>query len=198
MTADRSPLASFTARFADATRRSAGQLEITDESGFPALDVRIDPALAEPLAAVLGAGLPTRPNTAVDCRAGQLLWLGPDEWLVLHGASGLEAALRSAAADTPLSIVDVSASRAALSVAGPSARQVLAHGCALDLDARCLPPGSCVQTRLALATIILLAPPGQAEAAFATAPRYLILVRASFAPYLAEFVLDAATEYLAR
>jgi sarcosine oxidase subunit gamma len=189
-------LVSFTARFADATRRSAGQLEIADQPGCAALELRIEPAFAARLTSVLGADLPTRPNTVVAGRAGQLCWLGPDEWLVRNGADDLEAALRSAAGDTPLSVVDVSAARVVISLAGPAARQVLAHGCALDLDVRRFPPGSCAQTRLALANVVLIAEPDQAPEQFATAPRLLVLVRASFAPYLAAFLLDSATEYL--
>lgn len=196
MTADRSPLLAFAGPFADATRRSGGQVRIADESGRTALNLRIDSALAAPVAAVLGTELPTRPNTVAECASAQVLWLGPDEWLVLNGAADLEVVLRSAAGETPLSLVDVSAARAAISLSGAAARPVLAHGCAIDLDAGFFPSGCCAQTKLALTNVVLLAPPGQDRQQFVSAPRFLILVRASFAHYLAGFLLDAATEYL--
>ena len=93
-----------------------------------------------------------------------------------------------------MSVVDVSAARTVISLSGPAARDVLAHGCGLDLDATKFPPGTCAQTRLALANVVLIAPRDQ-PADFVRSPRFLVLVRPSFAPYLAAWLLDAATEY---
>ena len=64
---------------------------------------------------------PVAPNRWV---AGAV-WLGPDEWL----AVGEVALPRGARA------VDVSDQRTALDVTGPAARELLAGGCTLDLDA---------------------------------------------------------------
>ncbi|MGW0201911.1 sarcosine oxidase subunit gamma family protein, partial [Nonomuraea sp. NPDC003201] len=61
-----------------------------------------------------------------------------------------------------------------------------AHGCALDLHPRAFGPGRCAQTMLARAQVVLV-------------PRedgFLVLVRSSFAAYLAEWLLDAAAEYV--
>jgi hypothetical protein len=74
-------------------------------------------------------------------RAGELtaLWLGPDEWLVVGppgGGQDLESRFREAAGDEPVSVIDVSAQRTTLLVAGPRARDLLAHGCSLDLHPR--------------------------------------------------------------
>jgi sarcosine oxidase, subunit gamma len=82
--------------------------------------------------------------------------------------------------------VDVSAQRTTLLVGGPRARDLLAHGCALDLHPSVFGPGSCAQTMLARAQVVLLS---QQEG-------FLVLVRSSFAAYLAEWLLDAATEYV--
>jgi sarcosine oxidase subunit gamma len=62
----------------------------------------------------------------------------------------------------------------ALELSGPSAKDVLAKGCSLDLDARSWSVGSCAQTLLARAQVILH------ERAETTG----ILVRPSFAEYL--------------
>ena len=88
----------------------------------------------------------------------------------------------------------MSAARTVIEIGGPAARDVLAHGCALDLDAGHFTPGSCAQTRLALANVVLIAPPEQAD--FAESPTFYILVRSSFAAYLATWLLDAAVEYV--
>jgi sarcosine oxidase subunit gamma len=71
-------------------------------------------------------------------------------------------------------------------VGGPRARDLLAHGCALDLHPRVFGPGRCAQTMLARAQVVLLPRPDD----------FLVLVRSSFAAYLSEWLLDAATEYL--
>ncbi|HYH93163.1 MAG TPA: sarcosine oxidase subunit gamma family protein [Candidatus Saccharimonadales bacterium] len=158
------------------------------------VDLRADPtdaALLDRLAAVLGTRLPVEPNTTAisDDGARHVLWLGPDEWLVLaepDAGPGLEADLRAAIVNGRGAAIDVSANRTTLSVAGPRARDLLAFGCALDLDPRSFGPGRCAQTLLARANIILV-PVGPADE-----PAFRVLVRPSFARYLADWLRDAA------
>jgi sarcosine oxidase subunit gamma len=158
------------------------------------LDLRADPtdaALTARLADAIGARPPTEPNTAIvsDDGSRHILWLGPDEWLIL-GEPGtgpaLEAAVRAAIGDGHGSVVDVSANRTTLSVSGPRARELLAFGCSLDLDERRFKPGRCAQTMLARAQVIIV-PVGPAEE-----PSFRVLVRPSFAAYLAAWLTDAA------
>ena len=138
------------------------------------LDLRADPsdaALMARLSAVIGAHPPTEPNTAVvsDDGTRHVLWLGPDEWLVLGEpgtASALERALREAIGDGRGAVVDVSANRTTLSVSGPRARELLAFGCALDLDERRFKPGMCAQTLLARANVIIVPVGPAVEPAF--------------------------------
>lgn len=133
-------------------------------------------------AAVLGTALPDA------CRftsgIGDVLWLGPDEYLVLGAPEGTEAALRDAI--TVGAITDVSAQRTTVQLTGPAARDVLAHGCAIDLHPKAAPPGTCVQTLYARTGIVLLA---------REAGEFTVLVRQSFAPYFAAWLADAALEY---
>jgi sarcosine oxidase subunit gamma len=117
-------------------------------------------------------GFPVEPNTTAGVGGATVLWLGPDEWLVLGGT---EADVPGAAA-----AVDVSANRVAFELAGDDATEVLAQGCSLDLDR--FEPGHCAQTLLARAQVILHRPdPGT----------WRILVRPSFAPYLRAWLEDA-------
>jgi sarcosine oxidase subunit gamma len=83
--------------------------------------------------------------------------------------------------------VDVSANRTTISVGGPRARDLLAFGCSIDLDERRFKPGMCAQTLLARAGVIIV-PVGPA-----VEPAFRILVRPSFAAYLAAWLADAAT-----
>ncbi len=124
---------------------------------LPQISLRADPADAALLArvgAALGALPPTAPNTVAASADGlaHVLWLGPDEWLVVgreSAAAGVaaatESAVRAAGAGGYLTAVDVSANRVGIEVSGPGAAELLAHGCALDLE-RGLPAGACAQT----------------------------------------------------
>ncbi len=113
---------------------------------------------------------PVPPNTF----AGDAVWLGPDEWLVLGGR---EEDFPDAAA-----AVDVSANRVCLELSGPGAAGVLARGCALDLHPSVFPPGRCAQTMVARAQVILLRTGDDV---------FRLLVRPSFAPYLRAWLRDA-------
>lgn len=158
------------------------------------LDLRADPsdaALMARLTEVIGARPPTEPNTAIvsDDGTRHVLWLGPDEWLILSEpgtGSALESAVRPAIGEGRGAVVDVSANRTTLSVSGPRARDLLAFGCSLDLDERRFKPGRCAQTMLARANVIIV-PVGPASE-----PSFRVLVRPSFAAYLAAWLADAA------
>ncbi len=116
-------------------------------------------------------GFPVEPNTTASIGERTVLWLGPDEWLVLGGR---EEDYPGAAA-----VIDVSANRVVLELSGPEAAGVLASGCSVELA-----PGRCAQTLLARAQVILFRPGLE---------RWWILVRPSFAPYLRAWLEDALT-----
>lgn len=189
-----SPLSAAAGRLAATTRASGGALRLAELPFLTQIDLRLDPGgpAAEAAGLALGAPLPLEPCTAV--RTGDLavLWLGPDQWLVV-GPPGaqedLEARLRKAAGEAHVSVTDVSAQRTTLLVSGPRARDLLAHGCSLDLHPRVFTPGRCAQTALARAQVVLVARE-EVRAGF------WVLVRSSFAGYLADWLLDAATEYV--
>ncbi len=119
-------------------------------------------------------GFPTVPNTVAEVEGRTVLWLGPDEWLVL---GGVEADYPSAAA-----AVDVSANRVCFELSGTGVTDVLAQGCALDLDPTAFPAGTCAQTLVGRTQAILFRP---------ELNRFLILVRPSFAPYARAWLADA-------
>jgi sarcosine oxidase subunit gamma len=129
---------------------------------------------------VLGVSPPTVPGAVAAAADLAVLWLGPDEWLVV-GPAGEPTARRLSTVDAFASVVDVSAHRTAIDVTGPHAWDVLSQGCALDGVA----PGRCAQTMVAHAAVIL----------WRLDDGYRLLVRSSFARYLADWLDDAAVEY---
>jgi sarcosine oxidase subunit gamma len=117
-------------------------------------------------------GFPVEPNTA----AGDVLWLGPDEWLLVGGR---EQDYPDASA-----AVDVSANRVCFELTGDDVEDVLAQGCSLDLHPSVFAPGRCAQTLLAKAQVILHRTDRET---------LRIFVRPSFAPYLRSWLEDAFT-----
>jgi sarcosine oxidase subunit gamma len=168
-------------------------VRVTEVPRLAQVNLRLDAAgpAADAVGRALGVPLPVRPDTTTRTGERRVLWLGPDEWLVID-APGTErdivARLRSAVGAEPASIVDTSAARTTLLVAGRRAADLLSHGCALDLHPRSFPVGACAQTMLARAQIVLVK--------LGAGPSYWLLVRPSYAGYLADWLLDAAGEYL--
>jgi sarcosine oxidase, subunit gamma len=185
----RSPLAHLAA--------PAGAATVTmRELAFRGLvDLRLDARDRGAWAAVESALVVTLPeaNRSAACTAGSILWLGPDEFLLVTEpgretalAVTLSAALRGRRA----AVVDMTDSRTTIALSGRRARDLLAKGCGLDLHPRSFAPGHCAQSFLAKIKIAL----HQID----DAPTYHVIVERSVAEYLWLWLADAATEFTAR
>ncbi len=137
---------------------------------------------------LLGVAVPA-PNRVATAGERAILWLGPDEYLVVAPDGDPVAELTAESAE---SVVDVSANRTTIELSGPNARDVLEKGMSIDLHPRAFGPGHCAQTLLARSQVVLR----QVDSApAATGPTYHVLVRGSFAPYLADWLVDASKEF---
>ena len=139
---------------------------------------------------VLGPILPLDPNTWAECPDAAALWLGPNEWLLLISPdrkSDIAKDLRYALDGLFAAVTDLSGGQTVINVRGAYARDVLSKGCTLDLHPRVFGPGRCAQTTLAKATATIR----QLD----DSPSYDVIVRRSFADYLARWLKDAAQEY---
>ncbi|MEU2771809.1 sarcosine oxidase subunit gamma family protein [Streptomyces sp. NPDC007162] len=156
------------------------------------LTLRVEPgsAAAKAVESCLGVPLPG-PLRAELSGEVDVVWMGPDEWLLVAPdgrPDDLVARLRSAAGAGFATVTDVSAQRTTLALSGPLVRTILAQGCAIDLDPRVTPAGSCPTTLLAQAPVTLVVRDDAAR-------DIRLLVRSSFATYLAAWLIDACTEY---
>ena len=170
--------------------RLPGPVGIAVEPFVAMADVRIGASGPE-VTAALGPGLPAAPSSWVQTDSGRAIWLGPDEWLLTSATERPEQLVgRIGEATLPFGgvVVDVSAQRITLRLTGSRARDVLAKGCSIDLHPRSFGRGSSAQTTLGQAGVVLLA---LAE----SGDDYAILVRSSFAGYLADWLADAALEF---
>ena len=188
-----SPLASRAATLADSS--VPGVLHLSEVAFTTQVTLRVDPKspAAERIGTALGTMLPNQPGQVARTEDLQILWLGPDEWLLIGpegSADRIQAALVEAIGAEHGSVVDVSDHRTVVEVSGPVSRELLAKGCGLDLHRRSFTAGQCAQTLLARAGVVLVCRDAEQ-------PSFWIFVRASFARYLADWLADAAAEYRA-
>jgi len=119
---------------------------------------------------------PPAANTAISWEGRDVLWLGPDEWLVVTDpgeAAAIARELDPALTGHHHSVIDVGANRIAFDLT--DGLEVLASGCGLDLHPTRWRPGMCAQTMV-----------GQAQVIFHQRDERTtrIFVRPSFAGYL--------------
>ena len=112
------------------------------------VDVRADPG-SLPFAA-------PEPNTATTWDGRDVLWLGPDEWLIV-GEPGTEGSIQRDLAggmeDNHHSVIDVSANRTVYDLT--DGLDLLASGCGLDLAPSRWLPGMCAQSLFGGAQVTL-------------------------------------------
>ncbi len=136
-----------------------------------------------------GCEFPPANNTVSSAGVRHIVWLGPDEALLLCEA-GMERELRRKISDDlagqHFAATNVTDALCALKAEGPDVRAVLAKGCALDLHPKKFIPGQCAQTMLAHASVTMIATDENC---------FLLLCRTSFAAYTLDWLQDAAIEF---
>lgn len=149
-----------------------------------------DAAFMSAVQSVIGCRPPEQANTVARGNGYDMMWLGPDEWLVCsataHDAActaPLQAKLGAALNGVFASAVDVGSGYTVLEISGTRTRDVLARGCPLDLHPKLFREGQCAQSHYFKASMTLL-PTG--------ADSFDIVVRRSFADYFVKIMLDAA------
>ncbi|GHG87689.1 sarcosine oxidase subunit gamma [Streptomyces lanatus] len=185
----RSPLAHLEERMRAAGVTGTRGVTLVERPFLTMLNLRVDPAseAAGRIGGTLGVPLPGECGRTAASGDRTVLWLGPDEWLVVSEGPAADAELTAALDGGPGSVVDVSANRTTLELSGPAARQVLEKGCPLDLHPRAFGPGRAVSTTVGPVAVLLW----QVD----DTPTYRLLPRSSFADYLARWLIDAMSEY---
>jgi sarcosine oxidase, subunit gamma len=138
----------------------------------------------------LGLALPLEANTTDKREGVRCVWVSPDDWFVL-GAAGQaaaqEAKLREALQGKHFAVTDVSSGYYILSLSGTAARALLAQGCPLDLHPSAFRFGQCAGSHFFKASVWLWLA--------SETPRFDVLVRRSFAPYVDAMLGKASLEY---
>jgi heterotetrameric sarcosine oxidase gamma subunit len=124
---------------------------------------------------------PPAPCRAIRHGDNWVLWLGPDELLLIARDEEMPVL------DTAATSVDVSHRDTALRVSGPRAAWALNAFCALDLDDAAFPVGMCTRTVFGKAAIVLWR---------TGVDEFRIEVARSLAPYVWGCLEDARREFL--
>lgn len=152
------------------------------------LNLRCSPANSDALMSVkkkLGVALPVAANS-IEGTERRAYWLGPDEWLLETTGDDIaecRAALEDGLLGCHSAINDLSGALVTYRVRGRRSRKLLAKGCTLDLHPDVFKAGTCAQTGLAKANVILsLSDDGDG---------FDIIVRRSFADYVWQWLSHA-------
>ncbi|NGN92007.1 sarcosine oxidase subunit gamma [Nocardioides sp. KC13] len=187
-----SPAQHLHGAFVDAGVTGAFGVRLREEQFLTMVGLRV--AVGSPdrarLAKIVGAELPARCGEVATGHDVVVLWLSPDEFLVISqsvAGSTLVSYLRAGLSEGgAAAVVDLSANRTTLRLEGPSAQAVLEKGCPLDLHPRVFAPGTAVATNIGRVPVILWK---------VDLDSYRILPRSSYADYLGRWLVDAMAEF---
>jgi sarcosine oxidase subunit gamma len=186
----RSPLQDMAAELRNGSVQGDRAVRLREWPFLTMVNIRVEPGseTAGRIEGVLGAGLPHQCGDVTGDGAHSVLWLGPDEWLVVSQAApeSLVGSLQSAAEGGRAQIVDVSANRTVVEVTGPGAREVLEKGCPTDLHPRAFADNTAISTSLARVPVLLWK---------VDANTFRVMPRASLATYVGAWLLDAVQEF---
>lgn len=167
------------------------RVRLTERPFLAMATLRVDAGSGGATAAGLTLGTPLPSHCGDVARSGprSVLWLGPDEWLVVSSEEPEElvGALRAGVTGDRVAVVDVSANRSVLELSGDAAREVLEKGCPVDLHPRAFSEHTAVATTLARVPVLLWR---------RGAAVFWILPRSSYTTYVATWLLDAMQEFV--
>ena len=106
---------------------------------------------------ILGAVLPTKPNTYVQNEKVKIIWLGPDEWMIINDQENkLFIKLKNELGDLEVSVTNVSENRTIIRLSGKKIIILLSKFLVLDLKKNLGTPSSCAQTIFVKVPILLV------------------------------------------
>lgn len=164
-------------------------LVFTEMAHLGKLNLRTDKSASKSVKSITGCPFPPAANKFFTAGERHVVWLGPDEFLIICEAGKdeeLAIALDRVLADQNCAVTNITDALTAFNLKGAAVRQILAKGCAIDLHPNSFALGDAAQTLLSHATVTLLA---------LSNSELIVICRSSFAPYLHDWLYDAAFEY---
>ena len=153
------------------------------------LNMRTDKSAGKIIQSITGCAFQPSANKFSTAGERHVVWLGPDEFLVICEAGKdeeLASAIHASFGSRHTAVTNITDALAAFHLKGAAVRQVLAKGCALDLHHDSFTSGDAAQTLLSHAAVTIMALADH---------EFIVICRTSFSSYLHEWLLDAALEY---
>ncbi|GGF64148.1 sarcosine oxidase subunit gamma [Alteromonas lipolytica] len=179
------------AKLAEVTKSLDAGVELEEKAFLGHLNLRgnaSDEAFTSGVEKALGVALPTAPCTSAQSDAVTILWLSPDEWLIIVDGGKeheTEAALR-ANLTGHFAVSDVSGGQTIVRLAGSDSINVLKKSMGYDTHIDNFPVGKVIGTAFSKTSCHMLR---TAETEF------LMVVRRSFADYMWLWLQQASKEY---
>ncbi|CZF80664.1 sarcosine oxidase subunit alpha family protein [Grimontia marina] len=169
---------------------SSPGVHLHERDGVSHLVLRGEPTaeFSAAVESVLGLALPVSPCTSSVNDSLQVWWQSPDEWLILsfvQDAGTIEQKLREALTGH-FQITDVSGGQTLLTLTGSHAKDVLKKSVSYDVNSSHFTMGKCVGTSFAKGQVFMR---HHSENCFD------LIVRRSFADYIALWIQQSADEY---
>lgn len=188
-----SPLAQFISENRNAVPTRETSVILTEIPFLGYINLRGNPGdkgFLEAVEKTLEVSLPLKPNTGSVVNKVTILWLGPDEWLLITPSdkeTHLYQTLGNSLSQIHASVTDITGGHTLLKLSGQSSTKLIAKGCSIDLHPRVFGSAQCAQTLLAKTPAVIWKPDGTSS--------YNIIVRRTYADYLAHWIKDAGYEY---
>lgn len=145
-----------------------------------------DPAFVAAASTAIGVSLPLQPCTLATSSGVKILWLSPDEWMIVCERSQLTSLigrLNQGLSDVRSQVVDNSGGYTQVVLLGRNALDVLQHASVYDFAA--LDAGRVVGTTFGKSSVY----------AHRQGDGYCLLLRRSFADYIWRYLVRAAVPY---
>lgn len=187
-----SPLAHLAQQMADAQVTGERAVSVKELPLTTHVGLRAEPETTAHanIAKATGVGLPGKVREIAGSAQDDVavLWISPDEFLAISATENEEliAKLEEALGEERGHVVDLSANRTIVELAGPAAIEVLRKGCPADLHPRVFENNQAITTTLARVPVLLWR---------VDANTWRILPRASFAEHIAMWLMDAMVEF---
>jgi sarcosine oxidase, subunit gamma len=146
----------------------------------------LDPVFVEKASMATGVPLPVEPCSFAVANGIKVLWLSPDEWMIVggrHRLGGLTSGLSSALEGIRSQVADNSGGYTQVLLQGRNALDVLQHASVYDFAA--LAPGRVVGTTFGKSSVY----------AHRADEGFCLLMRRSFADYIWRYLVRAAAPY---
>ena len=163
-------------------------IKIQELSFVKKINLRLDPndkGCVSSSSKILGTMLPTKANTySTNAINEKIMWLGPDEWLIVSDDVDAFLKLKNEIGDLEASVTDVSENRTIIRIRGRDVYVLLSKFLVLDLEKNLPTNLSCAQTLFVKVPVLLV------RNHYDETPEIDIFTNRSHANYIYNLIVD--------